>query len=337
MFDRRNIRVYYLKTFEKIRSFLTSSSFKEFLIFLFFVLVSFCFWLLQVLNNDYETEFSIPLRLKSVPSNVVMISDLPNELRVRVKDRGTVLVNYMLGQTFYPISLDYNDYASAGNRVSIPVTNLTRKISGQLNQSTKLLTVRPDTLEYIYTEGEGKKVPVKLQGSIAVDRQYYISDILYSPDSVMVYASKEVFDTITAAYTQPVNWENVTDTVRRRVNLAQVKGAKFTPSYDDVTVSVDVYAEKTVDVPICAVNFPADKVLRTFPSKVQVTFQVGLSRFKSVTADDFFIGVTYEDFLNNKEEKFPVNVKSVPHNVNHIRLNPKEVDYIIEQRVKYND
>lgn len=49
MFDKRNIRIYYLKTLERIRSFLLSRNSREFLIFLFFVFVSFCFWLLQVL------------------------------------------------------------------------------------------------------------------------------------------------------------------------------------------------------------------------------------------------------------------------------------------------
>lgn len=337
MFDKRNIRIYYLKTLERIRSFLLSRNSREFLIFLFFVFVSFCFWLLQVLNDDYETEFSVPLRLKNVPSDVVLTSELPDELRIGVKDRGTVLANYMLGQTFYPIVVDFKDYEDKGSRVRIPVSALMKKISVQLNQTAKLLTIRPDTVEFIYTKGKAKKVPVKLQGKVALDRQYYISDIIYSPDSVMVYAPQEILDTITAAYTQALNFEDVADTVRRRVNLADVRGAKFIPSFDDVTLLVDIYAEKSVEVPIRGINFPPDKVLRTFPSKVQVTFQVGLSHFKSITSEDFFIGVTYESLLNNKGEKCPVNLKSIPRYVNHVRLNPKEVDYLIEQRIKFND
>ena len=162
MFDKRNIRIYYLKTLERIRSFLLSRNSREFLIFLFFVFVSFCFWLLQVLNDDYETEFSVPLRLKNVPSDVVLTSELPDELRIGVKDRGTVLVNYMLGQTFYPIVVDFKDYEDKGSRVRIPVSALMKKISVQLNQTTKLLTIRPDTVEFIYTKGKAKKVPVKI-------------------------------------------------------------------------------------------------------------------------------------------------------------------------------
>lgn len=61
MFDRQNIHARYLKALNGIRNFLLAKKSREFLIFLFFVFVSFSFWLLQVLNDDYETELSIPL------------------------------------------------------------------------------------------------------------------------------------------------------------------------------------------------------------------------------------------------------------------------------------
>ncbi len=331
MFDRKNIRNSVSRVLRKTRNFLLSRRCRESLFFLFFVVVSFCFWLLRVLNDDYETEFAIPLRLENVPGNVVLTSEPPDELRVTVKDRGTVLANYMLGQTFHPLALDFKEYVDRGTRVRIPVAALSKEITKQLSPSTRLLAMRPDTLEYIYTEGKAKKVPVRLQGKIVPDRQYYVSDVVYSPDSVMVYAPREILDTITAAYTRDPGLKNITDTATCRVGLADVKGAKFTPSYSDVTELVDIYAEKTVEIPVRGINFPAGKALRTFPARVQATFQVGLSHFMSVNEEDFFIGVTYESLLENKTTKCPVHVKSVPRYVNHVRLNPKEVDYIIEQ------
>ena len=88
MFDRRNIKYTYLKLSKKIKDFLLSDKSREFLIFLFFFLIAGGFWLLQTLNNDYEAEFSIPVRMKDLPNNVVLTSEPPSELRVRVKDKG---------------------------------------------------------------------------------------------------------------------------------------------------------------------------------------------------------------------------------------------------------
>lgn len=337
MFDRKNIHARYLKTLKGIRNFLLAKKSREFLIFLFFVFVSFSFWLLQVLNDDYETELSIPLRMKNVPENVVLTSELPKELKIGVKDRGTVLVNYLLGQTLYPVTIDFEEYQDKGNQVRIPSMTLNKRIASQLNQSTKLSVIKPDTLDLIYTKGQGKKVPVKLRGEVKAERQFYISDIVYSPDSVMVYAPQEILDTITAAFTESLYIEQIMDTTRHRASLMPVKGAKFIPSYNDVTFLVDIYSEKTVEVPVLGVNFPEDEVLRTFPSKVRVTFQIGLHQFKSVTADDFRVVVDYEELRKNAGDKCKPFLVQSPSNVNYVRLSPQEIEYIIEQRITFND
>ena len=337
MFDRQNIRLRYLRTLEKIRSFPLAKKSREFLIFLFFVFVSFCFWLLQVLNDDYETELSMQLKLKNVPENVVLTSELPNELKIGVQDKGTVLINYLLGKSLYPVTIDFEEYQDKGNQIRFLSSALSKRVTGQLSQSTKLLAIKPDTLELIYTRGEGKKVPVCLRGEVEAERQYYISERIFSPDSVMVYAPQEILDTITAAYTETLYVEEISDTTRHRAGIMPVKGARFTPSYSDITFMVDMYSEMTVEVSVQGVNFPEDKLLRTFPSKVQVTFQIGLRQFKTVNAEDFTVVVDYQTLEREKSEKCkPVLLKS-PANVNLIRVAPAEIDYIIEQKILFND
>ena len=300
MIDRRNIKRIYLKTARKIKDFLLSDKSREFLIFLFFFFIASGFWLLQTLNNDYETEFSIPVRLKGVPNNIVITSEPPSELHIRVKDKGTVLLNYMLGKSFFPITLDFSDYKGKDNHVRIYSSQFEKRLLNQLNVSTKLLSVKPDTLEYIYSTGDSKLVPVKLQGTVSAGRQYYISDTICTPDSVLAYAPAGVLD-------------------------------KFVPASVEMIFPVDIYTEKTVEVPLRGVNFPAGKVLRAFPSKVNVTFQVGLSHFRQITASDFHINVSYEELLKLGSDKYTVKLRSVPKGVNQIRISPEQVDFLIEQ------
>ena len=314
MFDRRKIRYTYLKLSKRIKDFLLSDKSREFLIFLVFFLIAGGFWLLQTLNNDYEAEFSIPVRIKDVPNNVVLTSEPPSELRVRVKDKGTVLLNYMLGKSFFPVNLSFSDYKGKNNHVKIYASDFQKKILSQLNVSSRILSIKPDTLDYIYSEGKSKQVPVRFQGKVTAGLQYYVSDTICSPDSVLVYAPEGILDTITTAYTQKINLENISDTTRRRV-----------------TFPVDIYTEKTVEVPLYGINFPADKVLRAFPSKVQITFQVGLKRFRSIKASDFVINVSYEELLKLGSDKYTVKLKSFPNGINQIRIVPEQVDFLIEQ------
>ena len=86
-----------------------------------------------------------------------------------------------------------------------------------------------------------------------------------------------------------------------------------------------------MEVPLRGINFPADKVLRAFPSKVQITFQVGLKRFRSIKASDFVINVSYEELLILGSEKCTVKLKSALCGINQIRIVPEQVDFLIDQ------
>lgn len=331
MFNRRNIRRIYLNVTRKTKDFLLSAKSREFFVFLFFFFIAGGFWLLQTLNNDYEAEFSIPVRLRGVPNNTVITSEPVSELRIKLKDKGTVLLNYMLGKSFYPVTLNFSDYKAVDNHVRIYASQFEKKILSQLNVSTRLLSMKPDTLEYIYATGKSKLVPVRLSGTVGAGRQYYLSDTIFSPDSVLAYAPAGVLDTITAVYTQPVKQADISDTLRLQVPLRAQRGVKFVPASVELMLPVDIYTEKTVEVPLHGVNFPADKVLRAFPSKVQVTFQVGLSHFRQITADDFHIYVSYEELLRLGSDKYTVRLKNIPKGVSQVRFNPEQVDFLIEQ------
>ena len=67
----------------------------------------------------------------------------------------------------------------------------------------------------------------QISGTVGAGRQYYLSDTIFKPDSVLAYAPEGVLDTITAAYTQPVKQENVSDTLRQQVSLLARRGVKF--------------------------------------------------------------------------------------------------------------
>ncbi len=337
MSDSRNILIYYLRILKKIRALLLSKISRNFLIFLSFVLIALFFWLLQTLNDTYETEVLVPVKLVNVPSNVIITSDPPSSIKVNLRDKGTVLMNYVLGNKFQPIIINYDDYRNNGYKITIPTTSFNKKITGQLAQSTRLLSMKPDYIEYIYALGEKKKVPVVINGEMEAAKKYYISEKRCIPDSVIVYAPSVILDTIKVAYTKWFTVKNISDTVNLDLDLKKIEGVKFKPSKVKVMLGVDVYAQKTIEVPIRGINFPYGKILRTFPSKVKVTFLVGMNNFKSVGQDDFFIGITYDDIIHNNSDKYQITLKSYPGYVNHIKLDPSEVDYLIEEQAANND
>ena len=301
------------------------------LVFLFFLALSAVFWVIQALNETYEEEFTVPIELKNVPGNVVITTDLPDAFRVNLRDKGIMLVNYRYAKRLNPVVVDFNAYSNASGHVVIPVAELLRQVAAQLAPGTQLLSMKPDTLEFYYNYGLCKRVPVVVQGSFRAGRLFTISAMQTAADSVTVYASKALLDTITAAYTRPLNLGELTDTTSLRADFLPVRGAKFVPAQVGVTFCVDRLVEKTVQVPVQQVNFPASKQLRTFPATVKVTFQVAMGLYRRITSDNFVLVVNYEDLLRNTSNKCHLSLKTVPAGVTHVRISPQDVEYIIEE------
>lgn len=331
MFKRKNIIATYKRLGIRIKDFLLSKNSREFFVFLFFFLIAAGFWMIQTLNNDYETEFSIPVRLRDVPDNVVITSEPDSRIRVRVKDKGTVLMNYMLGKGFYPMTIDFAEEKQAGNHVRILPDMLRKRLQTQLRASTTVIHFDPDTLDYIYAVGASKRVPVRLDGSVNAASRYYVSDTIFIPDSVQVYAPPKVLDTITAAYTTPLQMDEISDTVRITQSLRMPKGVKFVPSKVETLFPADVYMEQTLEVPLIGVGFPKGKTLRAFPSKVQVSFQLGMSRYRQIGVEDFRIYVPYEALQELGSEKYTLSLDEIPDGVKNVRISPLQIDFLIEQ------
>lgn len=304
---------------------------KQCLIFIFFLCLSTIFWIFQALNETYEEEYLIPIELRNVPGNVVITTDLPTALHVTLRDKGSMLLNYRYAQKFSPIVVEFETSNNSSGHVVIQGSELLKQVSRQLMPGTQIVASKPDTLEFYYNYGLCKRVPVVIQGTIHAGKLYSVSGIKQTADSVTVYASKAQLDTITAAYTQPLNLADLTDTTNVQCDFMKIRGAKFVPSRVGVTFCIDRLIEKTVQVPVQQVNFPASKQLRTFPATVKVTFQVGMGLYRDITHENFVIVVNYEDLLKNKSNKCHLAVKTLPAGVSHVRIEPQDVEYIIEE------
>lgn len=308
---------------------------KQFLIFLFFLALSSVFWIFQTLNETYEEDFQVPLELRNVPSNVVITTDLPENLHILLRDKGSQLLAYRYTRQFKPVVVDYNTYSNPSGHVSILGNELQRQIAAQLLPGTQMLGLKPDTLDFYYNFGQFKRVPIRPLGEVRAGRLYSLAKTVYSEDSVTVYASREQLDTITAAYLQPFNLRNLTDTTHVKSNFVKVKGAKFVPAQIGLTFCIDRLVEKTIQVPVQQVNFPASKQLRTFPATVKVTFQVGMGLYRKITSENFVLVVNYEDLLKNKSTYCHLSLKTIPEGVSHVRISPQDVEYVIEEIPDY--
>lgn len=319
-------------SFRIVRNFLFSTANREFLIFLFFLCLSGVFWLLMTLNETYEKEFSIPVKLVNIPKNVVITNDLPSSIRVTAKDKGYVIMTYIYGQTLRPVAVDFKTYTANGSgHAIVPVSDLLRQVMGQLSGSSKVTSLKPENLEFFYNYGLSKRVPIRLSGRIIPEKMYYLARVRFWPDSITIYATHHTLDSIKEMYTEPINLTNFSDTTILKTSVRHIRGVKCEPSSVKVGLYPDIFTEESLEVPIIGVNMPQGKIVRTFPSKVQVKFTTGISIFKMIRPEDFTVVVDYNDLSEHPSDKCTLYLRRIPRGINHVRLDIKQVDYLIEQ------
>ena len=319
--------------FKVVGNFLFSSLNKEFLIFLFFLLLSGAFWLMMALNETYEEELKVPVRLVGMPRNAVMTDEPADTVKVIVRDKGFTLVTYKYGHWFRPLTFKFATYANEDQgHGAIPAADIIKQVQSQLYGSSKLLSVKPEKLDFYFTYGASKKVPVRFRGKISTSKSYYLAHTEFSPMMVTAYANKKVLDELKYVEIEPFNYRNLQDTIHQNVRLQKIRGVKLVPSTVRLSVYPDVLTEESIEVPVSAVNMPAGMVLRTFPSRVTVRFTIGASQFRMIRPEQFNVVVDYQTLAENPSDKCTLQLRSVPSSVSKAKLELDKVDYLLEQQ-----
>ena len=321
------------RIYESTRNILFRLLNKEFLVFLFFLALSGIFWLVMTLNEDYEREIYVPVQLTGVPKNAVITSEMDDTLRVTVRDKGFVLASYLYGEGVRPIVINFNTFANTSKgKGTVPVGELQRQLYQRINASTRLVSIKPDKLELYFNYGLTKRVPVKLAGTIVPGKSFYLSQTKFWPEVVTIYASRQLLDSVKHVNTEFLKISNFEDTIIREVRLAKIKGVKCVPQTVRIGLYPDVLTEETIEVPISAINMPADKQLRTFPGKVTVKFTAGAGVVRNLSPEHFTVVADYKELSQNASDKCAIHLVKSPATVRNAKLEVDKVDYLIEQK-----
>lgn len=304
---------------------------KEILIFIFFLILSSIFWLILTLNETYEREIKVTIKIKGIPKNIVLTSNETDTLRVVVRDKGWMLIRYLYEKN-RNINIVFKNYDHGNGYGIVPASDVKRMINQQLEMSTSISSVKPDRWEFFYNNGERKRVPVRWTGRVIPEQLYFISHVQYWPDSVDIYSSREKLDSINVVYTEMLNYVGFRDTLIVTCKTSHPKDVKVVPDQVRIGFYTDVLTEESIDgIPIKAINMPAGKVLRTFPPKVKVRFVTGVSQFRTLRPEDFTVIADYEEISQKPSDKCNIYLKVIPHGISRAVLDTKEVDYLIEE------
>lgn len=316
----------------KIRHFILGKAGREFFIFLLCVLFSFLFWYLKALNNRYEIVLNIPVHFTDIPKNKTFKDPLPSTVRVKISDKGTVLLKYAFNALDSPLEISLKKWIQSSSKTVETRRILSTGALSMLQNTTDWVVLSPEHINLAMLPQHTKRLPVRLDANIKLTAQYLCSgDTTITPQYVRVYGTKAALDTLDCLYTDHWHEREVNDTLQVRLALRKIKGINLAEDSVSVTIPVESFTEKVLEISVVPRNLPADWTLRTFPSKVKVICQVGLSQFKYIKVSDFQVCVDYEDALGSTNGRITPYLHFSPDYVRNIKFYPSELEFILEK------
>ena len=297
--------------------------------FLFFVFISFSFWISTKLSNSYTIEQIFNIEWINIPESIV-ISENNKKLNTSITASGVEIILYRLFNNNLKIDLIQANFEL--DYLSLNLENQKFLIQQQLYSNTLLNQITPSLVKIKFSRLSEKKIPIIPKTRINLRAGYLTdSNVISKPDCIIVRGPKILLDSIYYAETITYNQEDVYKSISKKINLSPIEGVNFSKDFVDIELSVSRYSEKEFNIPIELINQPEGVKVKLFPPMTKVRATIPMSVIGNIRVSDFRLIADYNQILNGQTQKLELFIQKKPSSVKQIILEPNEVNYLIRK------
>ena len=291
---------------------------------------------MMMLSKEYVISVNFPVKYINFPADKVIANPLPDIIDIDIQSTGFNLLWYQLRHKSVTLSIDIQDATplTSKNHYYLLSNSRLDKITSQFNSAIKILKVYPGDIFLNYNKKETKRVPVRAKVSITFQNQYQQKDsLILTPAFIDVSGASDVVDKIKQVETVPVNLKNVTGSVSLKLNIRKtpdLKYAELSQPTVQATLNVTKFTEAVIEIPLEVENLPLRFVLKTFPDKISVKYNVAFDNYEKINVSQFKAIVDYKT-IETGNNKLKVQLVKYPSEIRAVKIYPEKVEYIIKK------
>ncbi len=287
------------------------------------------FWILTALSKPSQSDITVLIQYENLPEDRVFSAPPTDRLKVRVVANGWDLMASYLNISSLTIPIDMSRYTEVSTISTSLIKDLIEK---ELHNNAVIKLISPNVLQCQQEKKIQKVVPILFHHKLTFAQQCNVSGVIKTePDSVVVTGAKSFLDTITTWPTEEFALSNINESVSMKVALKKPPYFNSNLSVEEVDISIPVeqFTEGQIKIEIQMVSVPKDISLIIIPKKMEVTYQVALSKFEDVTKELFLATVDFSkiDILSNK--KVEIKLIQQPLFIKNVNFTPSFAEYII--------
>lgn len=296
--------------------------------FLFFLLFSFVLWFIAKFSKEYTEIISLEMVLENIPATIIPSIQNPPKIEFTLKATGFQFLYYQFLDNRLKMNVQDANYESG--RATLPIAAQFQDLQEQLLGETAIINYFPAIIEFDYQEQSTKRLALA-SPDFKLALGYAITSIQFEPDSIEVIGPKDKIKAIETL--QPIyeSTDPIKTSFESQLNLSS-NDPLITLSDNTVSIKVEVdrFSETKYQLPIEMINVPSEAVYKFFPSQVSLTFSAPLNILRDISPEDFKIGVDYYQLLEN-DKSVTLRVFSSPEGTANLRIEPKQVQYLMRQ------
>lgn len=304
----------------------------DILVFLVFLVISFCLWLLKVSNEDFETNVVMNVIVEEVPDGLELQED-DIELNVGVKAKGSKLLAYVFGKAG-SIEVAFSDFADDDGVLSIETSKLANKVEAAMPPGFSFKYFADESL-IVYVKKESVSLPVKFDSNIVAGKNVEYGGVELHPEKVTVMAPPSMLEGLEfVSFKSIPNIKVLKDTVLE-YTLPQKKYMAYEPSVLTVKIKASPYSNIKVMRKLQILDMPLSHIAKLygFPDSIEVSCLIPPSMASKVAKEHFKVSAHSSDVRKGTKDTLFLNVGSLPSFVkeDNVKLQP---EYIILDNIK---
>jgi YbbR domain-containing protein len=288
-------------------------------------------WVITVLSNPNPYTIKAILEFRNTPQKRAFHSLQPDTVSITINGTGWDMLFSKVapGNTLIPVDLQ-----TLENKSYVVLSSQLNQINSKRESSQQIAKFNPDTLYFDFSNRKVKRIPVHLISDIKYQHQFFQSDkITLTPGYVIINGPSDVIDKITEWRSDTLKLDSVSEKINAAVNLRAVPEGNLSiyPKTIQVTVPVEEFTEKVLQVPVKVINNSSYENIKIFPQKVKVTFITALSRYPQIDEDFFEATADLDLWRKHGYKMLPVVLKKIPEYCKVVKIEPQNVDFIIKK------
>ncbi len=287
-------------------------------------------WVVHALNRNYTYTLKVPVKFLNLPSNKLIVGELPEKLDVEIKTSGLKLLFISLKKNYNEVIVDFNLMKNNAKSQAYSINNVYFNLKNSINFDVELIKIRPDTLFFSINKSNSKLLPVKANLKVNCLPGYsIISKPTITPAYVTVSGDSISLQKMDTVYTYFLNLKDVHQNFTSPVQLKKpYTSINYNVKDVQLSFNVDKLIESSIKIPVQIMNNTGNETIKLLPNFITIKYLVAMKDYENINENSFKAVVNFEH-IKEKQKNLQVEIIRTPSEAKIIKTTPSTISYLI--------